>query len=127
MIDHEKVNALVMAKASLDANLKLVLESLKDTYVPLDGRWTVYDTLVKRGILTKIDLCGDGFLDDLDTERELTLYDDFYVNRYETVRYVDMMEKMSGDYGRINVTPESLSKWKEKVLRSGTAGFRYDW
>lgn len=130
MIDHDKVKSLLKAKEELDSNLKIVLESLKDTSVPLDERWDVYKVLVKKNIIIETESYGDGFIESFlesSSGRELTPYDDFYIERYETTSYTSLWDRIKDRVDQDVITAESADRWREKVLASGQAGFRYDW
>jgi hypothetical protein len=124
----QTANDLVNAKPSLES----LLITFKDKNIDLDTRWEAYTILVKGNVLTAKESYGDGFIDTLDVGRELTAYDDFYIERHETVKFLDMYERFgeweAGAYGnKVPPTPESVIAWKEKVLASGYASFRYDW
>jgi hypothetical protein len=122
MIDTSK---LVTLKSSLDEGAKEIAEFLKDTRISLDERWNAYEVLVKAGILVSEELYGDGFVDVL--SNSLTLYDDFYVERRETLQYLDMLERIMDNEDLFDQVEHSLPAWKEKVLQSGYTQFVYDW
>src|SRR5687768_13808333 len=126
---HQEVAALVAAHKVIQAQMTPVLESLKDTSIPLEDRWLAYTELCANDILTSVEGYGDGFIDTLDVN--LTLFDDFYIERYQTGRYVSMYEQMieaasEWERGLIKAR-ENLPAWQERVLASGQAGFIHDW
>lgn len=106
---------------------------LADTSIDLDSRWYFYDLLVKAGVLREIETYGDGFIETLN--ENMTLYDDLSYERHETVKYLEMYERIqdnSGDEDAWNerwksITQETIDAWREQVLASGFSGFCYDW
>lgn len=126
IVDDAKV--FVTAKPDLSA----VLNSLKDKSIPLDERWEAFEILVNGNVFNKIETYGDGYIDTLVRVdgKESTLYDNFYIERHETTKFPDMLEKILEPAWKTNemeYTPESIVKWKEKVLASGNSGFTNDW
>lgn len=99
---------------------------LKDQTIPLDERWTAFQRLMTLAPL-KVQSYGDGFVDWLGDN--LTLYDDFYIERHETVMYVDFLERITDEYfsEKRPISPENIAEWKEQVLQSGYGGFKFDW
>ena len=69
---------------------------------------------------------GDGFVEYLN--EGFTLYDDFYIDRYETKYYSAMWDRVEKELiptGK--VTQEKADEWREKVMEAGDGSFRYDW
>lgn len=110
-------------------DLKVMMAALKDQSIPLDERWEAFEILVNGSVLTSTELYGDGFIDTLRVEgkRELTLYDDFYIERHETTSYTRFLERILDVFQGDGLDMLSLAKWKEKVLASGYASFTFDW
>lgn len=129
MEQFDSVQKLIIAKKLLVQEAAKTIERLGDKSIPLDVRWDAYVDLVRGDVITDIDSYGDGLIDTFDVGRELTLMDDFYIDRYQTVRYTYILERVDGAYITKfqKPTAESISKWKEKVLSRGTAGFVHDW
>ena len=80
----------------------ILLNSLKndyfcDTSINIDERWKVFEQIVNKGIYKNTQLYGDGFIDILSENRESTLYDDFYVEKYQTQSFIDMYSKIVDD------------------------------
>lgn len=97
-----------------------IVNTLKDTNHTLNERWKVY---LKVENLLPTSIYGDGFIEKLDTN--LTLYDDFYMERHQTCNFSDILEKIEEDGKEIPL--EKLENWKETVLQSGHGSFIYDW
>lgn len=118
---------------SINGYMGKIKSGLADTSIDLDSRWYFYDLLVKAGVLREIEAYGDGFLDTLN--KNMTLYDDLSYERHETVKYLEMYERIQDNFGDENawnepwksVTQETVDAWREQVLASGEAGFTYDW
>lgn len=120
MLESE-IAILTDLKDSLAKLGEVIAAQLKDTSIPLDERWQAFmslppDTLPTQGY-------GKGFVHLLDDN--LTLYDDFYIERHETTAYADMFERIED--GEVEVADEALAKWKEQVLASGYQAFTHDW
>lgn len=107
-------------KRVLDIKLAGILEALRDTTISLFERWTVYHTLVTDGILNNSQIYGDGYIDVL--AEGLTLYDDFYIDRYQTKLFTDMYEQILE-----NGKDYNIEAWQEAILQSGFSGFTNDW
>lgn len=109
-----------------------LLLMLKDKSLPLEERWTAYKIACDGGVISRFDSYGDGFLSLIknDKGRPCTPYDDFYIERYQSMMYAEFMEEYFLDdleEGEEEGLPEGLSDWQEAVLASGTKGFTYDW
>lgn len=127
---NERVQKLVEARKMLNEAVVPLIEELKDTKIPLNERWEAYTKLVENGAHTRSETYGDGFIGTLD--RNMTLYDDFHVDRYQTERFIDMYDHImeaDGSYQQdlVKARETNLEAWQEKVLASGFASFTYDW
>lgn len=118
----DKVASIQEMQAQIDARVKEVLSELKDTSVPLDERWEAFIKISEK-VKLPIQSYGDGFVDYLGDN--MTLYDDFYIERHQTVKYVDMAEQF--DELETEISAENIAEWKEKVLQSGYGAFIHDW
>jgi hypothetical protein len=118
---------------------------LRDTYltdktVPLDERWAAYKEVAEL-LPINSDYTGNVFEKILG---DISLYDEFNIDRYQTARYVDQVEGLEDDLDwaeeEVDVTyaqprevyvpaynREQITQIKEEVLASGTQGFIYDW
>lgn len=126
---NEIVEKLIEARKLVNEGLAPMLEDLKNTSIPLDERWGAYTQLVKNDILTSDAIYGDGFIDTLGSN--VTLYDDFYVERHQTEKYIDMYDRImeastEWEKNLIAMKP-NLPEWQEEVLASGNASFTHDW
>ena len=124
-----RVAALVAARNFMNEELKPILESLKDTNIALEDRWNAYIELVTNDILVNEENYGSGHIDILG---DLTMYDDFNVDRHQTLTYPEMYERIMDEdaekwYPRLFEARSNLSEWQEKVLSMGYSGFQYDW
>lgn len=118
--------SLVASHQAVQEDLKAFQSTLKNPSIDLDDRWEAFTLLVENGVLNDIKSYGDGFMYTLEhgSGRELTLYDDFYIERHETTLYTDLFEQIQEEP---EIEWSTVLKWKEKVLESGFAGFVYDW
>jgi hypothetical protein len=119
---------------------RLVNTYFVDQSVPLDERWEVY-TKVSTLLPINSDYVGNVFEKVLG---DISLYDEFNIDRYQTALYVDQVESLECDLEyaeeEANVTyaeprevyvpaynRKQITQIKEAVLASGTQGFIYDW
>ena len=129
MIDIEgfaKVVAELQAKqAELTRQVKEELTpSLADKNVPLDDRWKMFIRLVTLKLLPEQSY-GDGYVEVLGSK--YSLYDDFHIERYQTVDYEQMWEWISDSYRGKKFEGAAVDKWREQVLASGYGSFVHDW
>lgn len=125
------MNALKQAAQFQLPDISEALVALKDKSINIDERWNAYSAMVNNGVLNNEQSWGDGFLDVLKRTdgRELTMYDDFYVERHQTMSFVDMYDAIM-EYSIMHdaeLTSESIENWRETVLASGLASFVHDW
>lgn len=112
-------------KAAQQKVLDERLPRMKDNSLPLEERWAIYVELSSAGLLPN-ESYGDGFLHDLQgTHSELTQYDDFNNDRYQTVKFTDMYQTMLESPE--NFEGCNIDGWREKVLEEGYGSFEYDW
>lgn len=118
----QTVKGIIVLQQMLDKNVKRVLDALKDKAIPLDDRWKAF---IEMGEKVKMPIAtyGDGFVEILD--KNLTMYDDFYVDRHQTVKYVNLYNQIK-NLDR-EIPEKNIAKWKEAVLQSGYGGFIHDW
>ncbi len=91
-----------------------------DNRYSLEDRWAVYEAACSARILEYNH--GTGDLPTFDRLR-ISWYDDFYVDRGQTVRWANIVRQIdsrSGFYPHID-------QIKEEILATGKAGFIYDW
>lgn len=125
----ETVAALVTIREGLNVALTPILQVLKDKSLPLDERWTAYTDLVKADILVNNETFGNGF--DQYLEGDVSLYDDFNIDKGQSTQFIDMYERIieNADYNDNLATMRDagLTDWQEAVLASGYSSFTYDW
>lgn len=126
----EELRIIKQHKAVLDSNVENIIIQLKDTNLPLFDRWEAYTDLVRTGSLNRNVSFGDGYVDILD--EDMTLYDDFCVERHEQRRYIDMYDHMMDaeeafDEKMVRARQKNLVEWQETVLQSGCSSFTFDW
>lgn len=140
-IDDDELKALIESREmslleiierhkKLVEDLEEILEGLKDERVPVDVRWSCYRRLVQKTVITDIESDGNGFVDLLDStgESEILLYNDFWVERHQTVYYTDMYERILDLVEEGKITAESVDVWRAAVLKYPRyAGFVFDW
>ncbi|QDJ96283.1 hypothetical protein Xoosp13_96 [Xanthomonas phage Xoo-sp13] len=123
------MNLAAQVQAIVKPDITSILESLKDKSIWIEERWYAFTLLVTSNLLVSNESYGDGFVNLLVSENnagyEYELYDDFHIDRGETISYVDLYRKICNISN--HVTTESIVKWQEKVLESGRSGFRHDW
>jgi len=109
------------------------IPKLTDETIPLEKRWELYEKLATAGVLGK-NSCGDGYLDVLDPTDSLSLYDDFNVDRHQTVTYLKLYKKIlaanasAAKYEEpLPYTQEAIDDWREEVLFGGDSEMVYDW
>ena len=129
------MNFYAEAALKIRGDLDNCIDRLQETYfsdksVPLSERWDVYEKVA--GILP-IDRYGQNAIEGA-LGNDISLYDDFNIERYQTVRYVDQIESLESDfgfdeadYGPPRFTQEQIDSIKELVLASGTQGFIHNW
>ena len=127
----QRVDKLLEARRLILSGLEPMLEDLKNKDIPLSNRWSAYTLLVANHIITREQSYGDGYLDDLGGD--LTQYDHFNNGRHNTVRFIDMYDRIvdadprwQSDLSQLQGT-DNFVAWQERVLASGYASFTYDW
>ena len=79
--------------------------------------------------MTGVQTCAlpicDGFICILDSD--LCPYDDFNINRYQTLSYYEIYEKILNNYTEGEYSKFHIDKWRETVLNSDYGSFTYDW
>ena len=91
--------------------------------IPLDQRWEAFCLAVRNNLLYNVTWC-DGHLDVVASISggELNLYDDFYIDRGQTISFPYLGDKLIEF-----VTPELYDAWREKVLLDTYTHFTYNW
>lgn len=118
-------------KERIDLYLKLgeniktdIFTYLSDTSIDIKDRWAMFERISDKGILGQ-DCSSDGFI--LVLDKNGTLYDDFYTDRYGTLFYTDMYEIIQENKEERGYEDSRILAWQEEVLKSGQDSFIYDW
>lgn len=115
---HE-LNTLVDVHANLR---KTIIEKYKsfvsDTNVSLNDRWIAHKLV---NDILPCESYSDGFIEEI--EPGLCMYDDFYVERHETMSYIDMWDRIQEK----DFPEENMNAWREAILKSGYGSFTFDW
>ena len=99
---------------------------IKDTSIPLADRWKVFfeaPTDFKN---------HKSYIEHFASEKllpnaEISWYDDFYVEKNETVDMFDMVVNMEEKEGEDGYSPEVIAAFKEEILKKNLGSFDYDW
>lgn len=115
----EKIKEFNKQKDTLYAEVK---EYVQNTDLPLDDRWDVF---VWSGFGDCSDWVVNGFkpLDD-HFGREVCWYDDFHIDKYQTLEMKDLVEFMEEREGSY---PELIDALKEEILAKFLFSFVNDW
>lgn len=106
--------------------------AIKCKDVALDVRWDIF--LEAGPEILGVTTFASGHIDAL--APDLSVYDDFYIERHETSMYKDMYESMMEDLKWSQTFPDvespkvatwNIDAWREAILNDGFAGFTYDW
>ena len=105
--------------------------TIQDQTLSLDRRWEVFSAAPD--YLKNQDIYIPTFSETMLSE--VSWYDDFYCERYSTVKMVDIVrnleedfeEKNSERYFRLNPTKEKIVELKEMILSRNLGSFVVDW
>jgi hypothetical protein len=122
-----KITELLARKKAIADDVASLLGTLTDKEIPLDDRWKTFTVLSKADLLPTASY-GSGFIEECFGSK-FCIYDDFYVERYQTVKYVDLYDTMTSREVEVTerLTEEMRDKWRERVLVSGFGSFTHDW
>jgi hypothetical protein len=114
---------------------------IKDKKFPLDERWDLFKFACENNLFVKIE-SSYSHIRILESNHNSNWYDTFYIERYTTVEFTNIVEEVSEtleeileypdysedsrDYYPIR-TREELVELKEEILATGYSGFVYDW
>jgi hypothetical protein len=122
----------------LDMELLVITELMKDTSFPLEDRWEVYLKVEKLLPISTY------YADSISILTE-NLYDDLYLERYQTVTNSRINEQLldNADYAeplgedadqwtvhqheKYSTMLAKRDEWREAVLAEGYGGFTNDW
>jgi len=122
---------LLAAHALIQKEMQPLLESLKDISISLDERWNTFTLLVEKNILVNENPYGDGYLSETFGYNNVSLYDDFNMDRHETRTMIEIWDRIIDPYYEDTMCaytdPVKRDQWRERVLASGFSGFENDW
>lgn len=126
----DKLKAALAEIEKIKAELLATYQpKLTDKSISLDDRWSMFEQMCAAHLLGNNGY-GSGFLTELAGKpRKLSLYDNFNVERYETITYLDMYEIIQEDLkdDEDKYEPENIDAWREAVLASGYMSITHDW
>ena len=114
---------------------------IKDQSISLEERWDLFKFACENNLFVNIKSFYPT-IKILESNRNFSWYDTYYIERYSTVEFPNIVEIASDnlkeiledpDYSedfRDNypiITREELSQLKEEILATGYSGFVYDW
>lgn len=121
----EQIRAL---RAEMNELQQAFLEELKDHRIPQATRWEAF----KSGEFLLDPEGDDGLPYEIEKVieaiycREVTMYDDFHCDRYQTISYLEIYDAcrcQAEETGK----QHWLAKLKDKILENGEGGIKYDW
>lgn len=119
------IESIVVEIIDLDERVKAFIPYiqtfLKDINISISRRWEAFTKVARHMPCQRY---GDGFVNLLDGD--LTLYDDFCIDRYQTTNFEKMLMKINESSERV-YPDAAVTAWKEAVLASGYGSFIYDW
>lgn len=114
---------------------------IKDKKFPLDERWDLFKFACENNLFVNVD-SSVIHLKTLERNSNFSWYDDFNVEKYETVEFVYIVGRISDNLEEILedpdysedfrdiypiITREELIELKEEILATGYSGFVFDW
>lgn len=117
-----KIDHIIAKKSELDDLLNEAVRAFQNKDEPLDHRWDAYTQLVGLGCLNRKTWSADGLTRVIDDN--LSLYDDFYIERHETKSFIEMDKIINEEH---DFDQEKVDAWREAVLETECSHFTYDW
>ncbi len=106
-----------------------VLNVIQDTNFTLEERWYFYVEAIKSGYFNRVN--GYYFIPMVLESDSFTLYDDAYVDKYQTYGYDVFFKDEDGEpIDEEGLTPELTVKYdkiKEEILKEGYSAWINDW
>lgn len=113
---------------------------IKDKKFPLEERWDLFKFACENNLFVNIKSCYPQ-IKILERTNNFTWYDYFYVEKYQTVYFPQVIQDLSdrlessldpeNEYGNIDdcllKSQEEIDELKEEILATGYSGFVYDW
>jgi len=109
---------------------------IKDQSISLEERWDLFKFACENNLFVNVDWSIIR-LKTLEANRNFCWYDDFGVEKYQTVEFTSIVESIE-EYVEESLeekdeevypitTREKLNELKEEILATGYSGFVYDW
>jgi len=108
-------------KQEVEEELIIIKDYLKSSS-PLEARWEVFKKVYK-----DLPVGSCYFNLHIPDYEELTYYDDLYCDRYQTISFPEIIERLSDDYRDKPVPEDKLNILKERMLQSGDGSCISDW
>jgi hypothetical protein len=105
------------------------IEYIQDKTIPMENRWEVF-------LEAPSDWKNhESYIQHFDVEkklisREISWYDDFYIEKNETVHMENVIERLEEDledFEKHGWTKDLISELKEEILQTNLGSFNYDW
>lgn len=131
-ITPEDIKAYLNLKQFMETGLK---EYLQNESIPLDERWDVFVEASDAGLLAYLPWIWHPNFEKKLGLKEISWYDDFYVERYVDFDFTTMIERIEDEFKYneedekviVGITREMIPVIKEEMLSTGARGFNYDW
>lgn len=120
-----KIQTLKDLQGSLEPDCKAFCA---DESIPVEDRWEVFQVAPNLEHDCIYDLPP---FKDVGLQRELSPYDDLYIERHETFDVVDRLQdwedELGEDMNNIINTKEQLDAWKNHYMKKYVGSWKYDW
>lgn len=132
-----KIDTILEVLRNVDEQKEVLVNDvqniIKNIAIPLDQRWNLF-------VSAQAYMPYSGWVmhfDCLEVDNDFNWYDDFNIERHETVELIDIVEEIlddkkwytdhpSDDHGAKWLT-FNLDVFKEEILQRGMRGFIFDW
>lgn len=102
---------------------------IKDKSLPINARWDLYTKAVDANYLKDIDSCY--FVPVLLNKENFTLYDNAYVDKYQTYDYTHLIgDSILTKYMTNTLSKEEFERFsalREEILKDGHSAWVNDW
>jgi len=114
---------------------------IKDQSISLEERWDLFKFACENSLFVNVE-CWILHLKTLESNPNFSWYDDFYIEKYKTVEFPNIIEVVEEQLAEILeendeevnyeelyiiTTYEKLNELKEEILATGYSGFVMDW
>lgn len=102
------------------------VDYIADQNVPLDDRWAVFCAAPSDWKV------HEGYIQHFDAEKlapggEISWYDDFFIEKYQTVDMVDWLSDIRYCGNGEDWTDEAINAFKDEVMQLNLGSFKFDW